>query len=277
MALSMKTIRASSRILKQHPSLPLKTVNLNPPYPPRLSPHLPLSAPPHHGFHTSTNLRSAFFNLGGLSTSRENRYLSKEKGIPRTEFSPHLELIRSSEVDTQRIPASSKPSSTPNTENSTSTLGKDLADGYGSKDSSTIPKADHDALKARITELKQELRDSKVTARHHFKLYKERSGGMIFLGGLCVLLSTYIIFEEEMIELFNWTILHVPFLGRILPEGATAGERRSKAVRKDPYNEDIRKILDATPRGKARRPRSRQDEQSRRPWTPARLLWVADD
>ena len=257
MALSMKTIRASSRILKQHPSLPLKTVNLNPPYPPRLSPHLPLSAPPHHGFHTSTNLRSAFFNLGGLSTSRENRYLSKEKGIPRTEFSPHLELIRSSEVDTQRIPASSKPSSTPNTENSTSTLGKDLADGYGSKDSSTIPKADHDALKARITELKQELRDSKVTARHHFKLYKERS--------------------EEMIELFNWTILHVPFLGRILPEGATAGERRSKAVRKDPYNEDIRKILDATPRGKARRPRSRQDEQSRRPWTPARLLWVADD
>ena len=42
---------------------------------------------------------SPLLNLSGLSVSRESQHLSKEYGIPRTEFSPYLELIRSSEVD----------------------------------------------------------------------------------------------------------------------------------------------------------------------------------
>ncbi|KAL8950595.1 MAG: hypothetical protein Q9222_003375 [Ikaeria aurantiellina] len=46
---------------------------------------------PHHA-------GSPLLNLAGLSTSRECQFLSKERGIPRTEFSPHLELIKSSEV-----------------------------------------------------------------------------------------------------------------------------------------------------------------------------------
>ena len=51
-------------------------------------------------FHsTRPQASNSILNLSGLSTSRESRFLSKERGIPRTEFSPHLELIRSSEVD----------------------------------------------------------------------------------------------------------------------------------------------------------------------------------
>lgn len=41
----------------------------------------------------------AFFNLGGLGASREAQYLSKERGIPRTEYNSNIHLIRSSEVD----------------------------------------------------------------------------------------------------------------------------------------------------------------------------------
>lgn len=50
-------------------------------------------------FHSSSPSRSALFNLGGLATSRESQYLSKEHGIPRTEYSSNIHLIRSSEVD----------------------------------------------------------------------------------------------------------------------------------------------------------------------------------
>ena len=51
--------------------------------------------------HTASRLYSSgsLFNLSGLSHSRESGFLSKERGIPRTEFAPHLELIRSSEVE----------------------------------------------------------------------------------------------------------------------------------------------------------------------------------
>ena len=51
--------------------------------------------------HTTSRLYSSgsLFNLSGLSHSRESGFLSKERGIPRTEFAPHLELIRLSEVE----------------------------------------------------------------------------------------------------------------------------------------------------------------------------------
>lgn len=51
-------------------------------------------------FHSNRPLLagSPLLNLSGLSTSREAQHLSKEYRIPRTEFSPYLELIRSSEV-----------------------------------------------------------------------------------------------------------------------------------------------------------------------------------
>ena len=55
---------------------------------------------PRHLYTTPRILSSgSLLNLSGLSTSRESGFLSKERGIPRTEFSPHLELIRLSEVE----------------------------------------------------------------------------------------------------------------------------------------------------------------------------------
>lgn len=50
-------------------------------------------------FSTTPVSQSALFNLGRLAVSRESQYLSKEHGIPRTEYSANAHLIRSSEVD----------------------------------------------------------------------------------------------------------------------------------------------------------------------------------
>lgn len=50
-------------------------------------------------FSTTPPSRSVLFNLGGLAASRESQYLSRETGIPRTEYSANIHLIRASEVD----------------------------------------------------------------------------------------------------------------------------------------------------------------------------------
>ncbi|KAL8695598.1 MAG: hypothetical protein Q9224_003309, partial [Gallowayella concinna] len=63
------------------------------------SPALPIRSTWRPFHNTSSLAGSPLFNLGGLSTSRESQYLSKERGIPRTDFAPHLELIKSSEVE----------------------------------------------------------------------------------------------------------------------------------------------------------------------------------
>ena len=61
----------------------------------RCGAHSPDTSTPRLAFTVAAPL----FNLSGLSTSREAGFLSKERGIPRTEFAPHLELIRLSEVE----------------------------------------------------------------------------------------------------------------------------------------------------------------------------------
>ncbi|KAL8672243.1 MAG: hypothetical protein Q9168_003290 [Polycauliona sp. 1 TL-2023] len=54
---------------------------------------------PRRPFHTTSTLAgNSFFDLTRLSASRESQHLSKEKGRPRTDFAPHLDLIKSSEV-----------------------------------------------------------------------------------------------------------------------------------------------------------------------------------
>lgn len=67
----------------------------------------PRISPQQRPFHT-TNACAAgsILDLSNLSISRESRFLAKTQGRPRTQFSPHLELIRSSEVDpfTERAP-----------------------------------------------------------------------------------------------------------------------------------------------------------------------------
>ncbi|KAL8844648.1 MAG: hypothetical protein Q9176_001160 [Flavoplaca citrina] len=65
-----------------------------------LNPRLQMSCRfPRRTFHNTPSLAaSPFFDLTRLSASRESQHLSKEKGRPRTEFAPHLELIKESEV-----------------------------------------------------------------------------------------------------------------------------------------------------------------------------------
>ena len=80
------------------------------------------------GFHCSVPrpAGSPLLNLSGLSISRESQYFSKERGIPRTEFSPHLELIRSSEVApfTSRNGPSSQTEALPEASESKTTSGQ---------------------------------------------------------------------------------------------------------------------------------------------------------
>lgn len=56
---------------------------------------------PHHRTFTSTTriLVNPLSNLSHFSAAKEAQFLSKEKRIPREEFHPYLQLIRSSEVD----------------------------------------------------------------------------------------------------------------------------------------------------------------------------------
>ena len=164
MAPSKVTLNYTLRIILQHHSPSRRFITATPLLQ-HAHAHLPLPAPPHHGFHTSRVLSSALFNLGGLSTSRENQFLSKEKGRPRTEFSPHLELIRSSEVDTQQRPNASE--STPVAVNPASTLidtrkfREDVA-----KNVVAMPKAKHEALLAEIATLKEKLGGAERDLEH---------------------------------------------------------------------------------------------------------------
>lgn len=60
----------------------------------------PRVSPQQRPFHTTNPCAAgSILDLSNLSISRESRFLAKTQGRPRTQFSPHLELIRSSEVD----------------------------------------------------------------------------------------------------------------------------------------------------------------------------------
>ncbi|KAL8756672.1 MAG: hypothetical protein Q9184_004425 [Pyrenodesmia sp. 2 TL-2023] len=152
----------------------------------RSSPRVYHPAPPHHEFYTSQCIRSPLFNLAGLSASRESQYLSKERGIPRTEFSPHLELIRSSEVDTQQAPGSRKDSSS-----TANTLSHTTEDNISplTQESIAIPQTEYAALNARVGTLQQKLGSSMQAQRRLATILKERdeslsnwtAGAVIFL------------------------------------------------------------------------------------------------
>ena len=77
---------------------------------PRCFPNRAFSLSVQCALHTSPCVAgSPLLNLSGLSNSRESQYFSKERGIPRTRFSPHLELIEASEVSPFTSPKSSRP------------------------------------------------------------------------------------------------------------------------------------------------------------------------
>lgn len=69
------------------------------------------SSPPCRMFTSSARcMINPLFNLSHFSASKEAQFFSKERRIPREEYHPHLQLIRSSEVDPFAPAAGASPS-----------------------------------------------------------------------------------------------------------------------------------------------------------------------
>ena len=127
----------------------------------------------------------SLFNLGGLSTSRECQYFSKERGVPRTEFSPFLELIRSSEVDTQ--------------------------DGPGSRPRILSESEKREALLCRLQEqmkvqLDRNVEEIRVARAHLSKMtamYDQRSRDASLLVVITAFLSFGLVFAEDLHNIKN--------------------------------------------------------------------------
>lgn len=198
MALSRATTAPSRRAISEHRWLSNNSIASKLFYERKLT-HTTLLAPLRQGFHTSQRLSSSLFNLGSLSTSRESQYLSKERGIPRTEFSPHLELIRSSEVDTQRAPGSRKASSSSNALPSSK---KGNVDSLSS-DLVAITATDYMALKETFEKLQQKLGTSEQAARQLLISYQKRTKEGMTLGVFCLFLALAIVYAEEIHRLYT--------------------------------------------------------------------------
>ncbi|KAL9012306.1 MAG: hypothetical protein Q9173_002927 [Seirophora scorigena] len=136
---------------------------------------------PRHAFHTSHRSSNALFNLGGLSTLRESQYLAKEHRMPRTAFAPHLELIRSSEVDTQARPAAGSERSVPE----------------ASRGMVTVPSAAYVALVQKSRRLEEQLARSVERERELGKGYERRTREGGILGLSCVLLGLAAVFGVD--------------------------------------------------------------------------------
>ncbi|KAL8943735.1 MAG: hypothetical protein Q9211_000884 [Gyalolechia sp. 1 TL-2023] len=148
-------------------------------------------------------LSSALFNLGGLSTSRESQYLAKEHGRPRTEFSPYLELIRSSEVDTQKAPGSTM-ASTSTTNRRKAAKGSSIT--FSSDGLVTMSQRSYHDLKDSVKTAEKRLEMSEITLRQLLEKYQKRSREGMVLGGICLLLMLAIIYAEEIQKLRAATV-----------------------------------------------------------------------
>lgn len=228
---------------------------------------LPLQ--PHHRIHTSGSLSSSLFNLGGLSTSRESQYLAKERGMPRTEFSPHLELIRSSEVDTQQASGSIK-ASAPILKRQKPARGSvvtNSTDGFV-----TIPQTVYRDLKDGIKTLEKRLEMSERTSQQLLNSYQKRTREGITLGGICLLLTLAVVYFEK-IQNFRLSTLQAL--------GADHEEKTSLAEEKSRQKSTSQSLGITWPVGldadfAKSSVQTAQAPEARQPWTLSRLLWAAD-
>ncbi|KAI4174637.1 MAG: hypothetical protein LQ343_002210 [Gyalolechia ehrenbergii] len=260
MALSRTVKKASAKHLKPFDGPRRKWVR-QPIIPP---------AQPCHAIHTSKYLSNALFNLGGLSTSRECQYLAKEHGRPRTEFSPHLELIRSSEVDTQKAPGST-------TTSTSATIGQKVAKGSSITLSTdglvTMSQRSYHDLKDSIKIMEKRLEESEITSRQLFVLYQKRSREGMILGGICLLLTLAIFYAEEIQKLRTAT-LETWATDREV-EGSVIEEKNPRQFHSQlpglTWQADVESgpATIGTVAGRA--------AESNRPWTFSRLFWVAND
>ncbi|KAL8833891.1 MAG: hypothetical protein Q9170_004038 [Blastenia crenularia] len=161
----------------------------------RIRSPLTQSSQSHRAITTSSSLSSALFNLGGLSTSRESQYLAKEQGRPRTEYSPHLELIRSSEVDTQQSAGSSRVANL---------NAKELRAARGNVVISstdglvTLPQAMYLDLKNEVRGLEKRLGVEELRVKQLEALCQKRSREGMTLGVVCLLLVLGMVYRDEL-------------------------------------------------------------------------------
>lgn len=262
MALPCRTVRASRAMFKHH--VFINCIASTSPYP-RLSFQNIL----HHESHNSRRLasNSALFNLGGLSTSRESQYLAKELRMPRTEFSPHLELIRSSEVDTQvprNLHSGKSPSSTKVAEMSAA---KDIKAGQLPTTSVAVDGAKYAIVNGKIKILQQKLDASERAVQQHLLAYRRKIRRWVVFGGLCFLLSAA---TGRLTGLYDIHLGNVQawLLGRKMEQPV----QEKPEVQLEPANtEHINTVstiaaLGATPG---------QDAETTRPWLSSRLFWAA--
>jgi hypothetical protein len=136
---------------------------------------------------------SPLLNLAGLSNSRESQHFSKEHKLPRTEFSPQLQLIRSSEVD----PFAPAPGATPEAIHKGSSPAQE---GWTAKEVA--------AYQLTLKDLFGELQSQKVDATRAsealeqlYRKYRraEVLGSMLLLSTLALLVLQY-----NEIDIFNF-------------------------------------------------------------------------
>ena len=159
-------------------------------------------SPPCRNLRTSTCLRDSFFNLGGLSISRESQFLSKERGLPRVDFSPHLELIRSSEVDTQRIPSFNE------VPNPARKPFQSQQEQVGSRGLVSITEASLKDVTNKIKILEMRLKSAEMTSKQLFDSYTRRTKESNVLACVCFILTLGFIYVEEVRKLYT-SILQV--------------------------------------------------------------------
>ena len=133
---------------------------------------------------------NSILNLSGLSISRESRFLSKERGIPRTEFSPHLELIRSSEVNPFTGKGSPVGSPSPATYSSSK-----LRDDGNALMVSYLTKELENARTARST--------SEAALRDLYARYKSREKEASVLAVITTALTLGLLFSSELGDIFE--------------------------------------------------------------------------
>ncbi|KAI4137946.1 MAG: hypothetical protein L6R39_007035, partial [Caloplaca ligustica] len=122
--------------------------------------------------------------------------------IPRTEFAPHLELIRASEVDTQpRAPGGfsrKNPSSSSSPLHIQRSSAKKGHEGvaYLSNGLVAITPTEYATLRAKVEELGRKLEASEGAVRRLVVAYRKRMREGMILGGICVLLAVAVVYGE---------------------------------------------------------------------------------
>ncbi|KAL8738242.1 MAG: hypothetical protein Q9181_000922 [Wetmoreana brouardii] len=230
---------------------------------------------PAHTFSTSSRrLSNPLFNLGGLSTSRESQYLSKEHGIPRTEFAPHIELIRSSEVDTQRAPGSttSKTVQSVKGKNEAYTTVKEKQEAYTTNKLITVPKEEYnrmeksiDGLKKRLEATEQRLRRVSASKR---RLIREMTFGL----GICTMLiagSIYLNNEQNLLASKTQA-------GQAVEEEKQL-EHEGLQLQTVPPISEFTEEVDQVRASAISHTNLADDAKSRQPSTFSRLFWAGQD